>query len=61
MSHLAPCHRLQGHPLAAPYSLLLEQLQLSLHLQVLQLLGTPLGATVHWRTHHWVVSLLVAY
>ena len=45
MSHLAPCHRLQGHPLAAPYSLLLEQLELPLHLQVLQLLGTPLAST----------------
>ena len=40
---LAAGHGLQGHPLAAPHRLLLEELELALHLELLHLLRTPLG------------------
>ena len=41
-AHLATGHRLEGNPLTAADRLLLEKLQLSLNLQLLQLLWTPL-------------------
>ena len=41
-AHLATGHRLEGNPLTAANRLLLEKLQLSLNLQLLQLLWTPL-------------------
>ena len=41
-AHLATGHRLEGNPLTAANRLLLEKLQLSLNLQLLQLLWTSL-------------------
>ena len=41
-AHLATGHRLESDPLTAAHRLLLEKLQLSLNLQLLQLLWTPL-------------------
>ena len=46
VAHLATGHRLQGHSLTSTDRLLLEKLQLPLHLQLLQLLRTPLQRNI---------------